>query len=84
MQVKLRNPDRVVEVDGPTTVDGLLRSLDIVPESVLVIREATLLTRDERLSDSDRVEVRPVLSGGSPEHDRTLRSTVTCAEVRRR
>ena len=65
MKVKLRNPDRVVEVSGPTTVVDLLRELNIVPEAVLVIREATLLTRDERLSDTDELEVRPVLSGGA-------------------
>ena len=64
MKVKLRNPDRVVEVSGPKNVQMLLRELQIVPESVLVIRDATLLTRDEALSDSDELEVRPVLSGG--------------------
>jgi sulfur carrier protein len=66
MKVKLRNPDRVVDVSGPATVLDLLKRLDIVPEAVLVIRNATLLTRDERLSDDDEVEVRPVLSGGAP------------------
>ncbi len=65
MKVKLRNPDRVVEVSGPRNVLGLLQELQIVPESVLVIRDATLLTRDEGLNDSDEIEVRPVLSGGS-------------------
>lgn len=65
MKVKLRNPDRTVEVDGPKTVVDLLRHLEIVPESVLVIREATLLTRDETLEADDELEVRPVLSGGS-------------------
>jgi sulfur carrier protein len=64
MQVKLRNPDRIVEVSGPTTVSGLLEDLDIVPEAVLVIRDKTLLTRDEPLADHDELEVRPVLSGG--------------------
>ena len=64
MRVKLRNPDRTVEVTGPATVVDLLKELEIVPESVLVIREATLLTRDEPLGDDDEVEVRPVLSGG--------------------
>jgi sulfur carrier protein len=64
VKVKLRNPDRVVEVSGPKTVAGLLQELDIVPESVLVIRDATLLTRDERLSEEDQLEVRSVLSGG--------------------
>ena len=66
MKVKLRNPDRVEEVAGPHDVLGLLRTLDIVPESVLVIRDATLLTRDEKLNDDDEVEIRPVLSGGAP------------------
>ena len=65
MKVKLRNPDRVVELSGPTNVLSLLHELQIVPESVLVIRDATLLTRDERLTDEDEIEVRPVLSGGS-------------------
>lgn len=65
MKVKLRNPDRVVEVSGVTTVGAVLAQLEIVPEAVLVIREATLLTRDERVSDNDEIEVRPVLSGGA-------------------
>lgn len=64
MKVKLRNPDRVVEVSGPATVAGLLRQLSIVPEGVLVIRDRLLLTRDEVLEESDEIEVRPVLSGG--------------------
>ena len=67
MKVKLRNPDRVVEVTGPGVVSALLDRLEIVPESVLVIRDATLLTRDERLQDDDEIEIRPVLSGGSAE-----------------
>ncbi|MGH2754707.1 MAG: MoaD/ThiS family protein [Actinomycetota bacterium] len=65
MRVKLRNPDRVVDVSGPKTVSALLAELAIVPEAVLVIRAATLLTRDEALADSDELEVRPVLSGGA-------------------
>jgi sulfur carrier protein len=65
MKVKLRNPDRIVDVTGPRTVSALLAELKIVPEAVLVIRDSTLLTRDESLSEEDVLEVRPVLSGGS-------------------
>jgi sulfur carrier protein len=65
VKVKLRNPDRVVDVSGPKTVSALLKELGIVPEAVLVIRDATLLTRDERVAEDDEIEVRPVLSGGS-------------------
>ena len=64
MRVKLRNPDREVEVSGPETVAALLEHMEIVPEAVLVIREATLLTSDERLGPADDLEIRPVLSGG--------------------
>lgn len=63
--MKLRNPDRTVEVSGPKTVSRLLEELRIVPEAVLVIRNATLLTRDESLDENDELEVRPVLSGGA-------------------
>lgn len=65
MKVRLRNPDRTEEVSGPATVAQLLSRLGIVPEAVLVIRDATLLTRDEAVADEDELEVRPVLSGGS-------------------
>jgi sulfur carrier protein ThiS len=64
MKVKLRNPDRVVELSGPRRVAKVLEELGIVSESVLVIRDATLLTRDEQVGDDDEIEVRPVLSGG--------------------
>ena len=64
MKVKLRNPDRVVEVSGPATVRALLEELAVLPESVLVIRDSTLLTKDEHLEERDELEVRPVLSGG--------------------
>jgi sulfur carrier protein ThiS len=64
MKVKLRNPDRVVDVSGPTTVAAVLAELAIVPEAVLVIRNSTLLTRDESVVETDELEVRPVLSGG--------------------
>jgi sulfur carrier protein len=66
VKVRLRNPDRTVDVVGPKTVLDLLRDLEIVPETVLVIRDATLLTRDERIGPTDELEIRPVLSGGSP------------------
>lgn len=65
MKVKLRNPDRIVEVSGAGTVAAVLKELEVVPEAVLVIRNATLLTRDEHVSDDDELEVRPVLSGGA-------------------
>jgi sulfur carrier protein len=65
MKVLLRNPRREIEVPAPSTVAQLLVDLEVVPEAVLVIRNDTLATRDERLHDSDTVEIRPVVSGGA-------------------
>jgi sulfur carrier protein len=65
MRVLLRNPRREVDVDAPVTVRDLLTRLDVVPESVLVIRNDTLVTHDVRLDDDDVVEIRPVVSGGA-------------------
>jgi sulfur carrier protein len=65
MRVLLRNPRRELTVTGPLTVGALLTQLDIVPESVLVIRGDTLVTHDARLQDDDDVEIRPVISGGA-------------------
>ena len=65
MQVTLRNPKRTIEMSGPVRVSALLAKLDINRESVLVIRNDTLVPGDEVLADSDDIEIRPVISGGS-------------------
>ncbi|NIA24617.1 MAG: thiamine biosynthesis protein ThiS [Gammaproteobacteria bacterium] len=64
MKVVLRHPRREIDIEGPTTVRALLEHLDIVLETVLVIRGNDLLTRDQRLAADDTVELRPVISGG--------------------
>jgi sulfur carrier protein len=68
VKIKLRNPSREVEMHGRKRVKDLLRELDILPGTVLVIRGADLLTADEVVGDSDELEVRPVMSGGSATH----------------
>jgi sulfur carrier protein len=65
VKVLLRNPRREVEVRGPLSVARLLERLELNPESVLVIRGDTLVTRDASLADADTIEIRPVMSGGT-------------------
>ena len=65
MKVLLRNPRRELELPAPHNVAQLLTDLDVLAESVLVIRNDTLVTRDDRLHDDDVVEIRPVMSGGA-------------------
>jgi len=64
VKIRLRNPRREVEMAGPLRVHVLLDRLALNRESVLVIRQDTLVTGDVLLEDGDEVEVRPVISGG--------------------
>ena len=64
MKVILRNPRREVEVAGNVTVAEVLRALDVIPETVLVIRDGELLMRTDTVADDDTIELRPVISGG--------------------
>jgi sulfur carrier protein len=66
MKVRLRNPDRELDLAGGRRVREVLIELGIDPDTVLVIRDGELLTREERVSDDDRLEIRPVISGGAP------------------
>ena len=65
MRVHLRNPDRVVEAEGPLTVAALLEHLEILPHTVLVLFAGELVTADVLLPADAEVEVRPVVSGGA-------------------
>ena len=47
------------------TVTALLARARVNPESVLVIADDELVTRDARLADGTTVEIRPVMSGAA-------------------
>ena len=72
MKIYFHHPKRIEEVQGPKKVSQLLRELDILPETVLVIlkkgesdSENELLAPDGQVEDGDQVEIRPVISGGA-------------------
>jgi len=62
--VKLRNPSRELSMEGPMSVTKLLGRLHLNRESVLLVRNDTLVPGDAMLDDVDVVEIRPVISGG--------------------
>jgi sulfur carrier protein len=65
MKVILRNPRREVEVPGRRRVKELLKELEILPDTVLVIRGDQLLTADQVVEEADEIEIRPAISGGA-------------------
>jgi len=65
VKVVLRNPRREIEVAGNRRVKDVLRELDVLPETVLVIRGDELLTADQVVRADDMIELRPVMSGGA-------------------
>ncbi|HJR75597.1 MAG TPA: thiamine biosynthesis protein ThiS [Nitrospiraceae bacterium] len=67
MVVRLSHPSREIEVKGPKRVKEVLRELNLIVEAHLVIRGDDLMTEDELALDSDRLEIRPVISGGNGE-----------------
>lgn len=50
---------------GGRAVQMVLDDLGVSPDVVLVIRAGELLTRDTRVAEEDRLEIRPVISGGA-------------------
>ena len=67
MKVILRYPKREIEIAGRRRVKDLLKELEVLPETVLVIRGSELLTGDAVVGDEDVIELRPVISGGGRE-----------------
>ncbi len=85
MRVRLRNPDREITTGGSKTVRQLLHELGIDPHTVIVIRSGELVPADSRLTEDDRIEVRPVISGGAGgPRCRTCRAVAVIEEPRHR
>ncbi len=56
--------DKTWKFEETMFVQQLLKRLDLLPESVLVVRNGTLVTEDQRLLPEDKVKIVAVVSGG--------------------
>lgn len=64
IKVLNRQTGKEILMEGSKTVTDILRELNLVETSVLIIRDGELLTRDMKVHDGQTVELIPVISGG--------------------
>jgi sulfur carrier protein ThiS len=77
MIAKLILRDKVYEVrPGMSLLDALKKS-NIVPESVIAIRDGEMITDDEILRSGDEIKLIAVISGGSDIQDLIFDSQIS-------
>ena len=64
MNIVLKGKNTEYKLSGHQKVSQILKALDINPETVLVIKDGEILTRDHIVKDSDEIEIISVVSGG--------------------
>lgn len=65
MSAKLVLRDKVFEVKAGMTLLDALKKCNIMPESVIAMRDGEMITDDEVLRNGDEVKLIAVISGGS-------------------
>ncbi len=64
MRITFLPQRKQIELQGRRRVADVLRHLDLLPGTVMVIRGDELVTDQEFLEDDDSIEIRNVISGG--------------------
>ena len=64
MRITLLPQHKQIELQGRRRVADLLRDLDLLPGTVMVIRRDELVCEDELIEPDDAIEIRNVISGG--------------------
>ena len=64
MVVKLILRDKVYEVKPGMSLLHALKKINILPESVIAVRDGEMITDDEILRPGDEVKLVAVISGG--------------------
>ena len=60
----LNGSEHIVYLKSRSQLIGVLQKFDILPESVLVIRNGELIPEDTEISDGDILSVINIISGG--------------------
>jgi len=58
------NKNKTIELTGNLTVKKLLTKMQINPVTVIVSKNNTIITEEEKLDDKDDIQIISVISGG--------------------
>jgi sulfur carrier protein ThiS len=64
MVAKLILRDKVYEVRAGMSLLDALKKINVVPESVIAVRDGEMITDDEILRSGDEIKLVAVISGG--------------------
>ena len=64
MKIYIERSKEHKEFEFKGSVQDLLNNLKIISETVLVVRQGTILTEDEQLTNEDTLKILSVVSGG--------------------
>jgi sulfur carrier protein ThiS len=64
MTIKIKVRDHEYQLEGELSLNKALKRLNIPNNSILAIRNGSLLTEDEILRDNDQIELVAIISGG--------------------
>jgi len=58
------NKEKTVDLDLNSSVKDLLTKMNINPVTVIVSKDNTILTEDEKVNENDKIKLISVISGG--------------------
>lgn len=64
MEVFIQKSGKTVHVEHNGTAAMLLEKLQINPEIVLIVKDGTLVTPQDKIDDAKRIDLLSVISGG--------------------
>ncbi|NLO89207.1 MAG: thiamine biosynthesis protein ThiS [Clostridia bacterium] len=64
MKVIIQRDSTVKEIKGSHTVEKVLKMLNIIPETVVVVKGGSLVTLDTKIEEDEEIEIIHVVSGG--------------------
>lgn len=64
MKVFIEKEQRTLSLDHAGTARSLLEKISVNPETVIIVKDGTLITEDDDVEDAGKIDLLSVVSGG--------------------